>query len=112
MTRAGRVRMSSVSTIGVSPMRARYHSPAAPDAGVRRPGGHYNRCRLIKYVSFAFFAHTPGFSPLFSAVFRGTAIVTFAFALFARSTQQRGCDGIDKTRHPHHCRSCSAFSND
>jgi hypothetical protein len=71
-------------------MRARYHSPAAPDAGVRRHrAGHYNRCRLIKYASFAFFAHTPGFSPLFPAVFRGTAaIVTFAFALFARSTQE------------------------
>jgi hypothetical protein len=52
-------------------------------------------------------------SPLFPAVFRGTAaIATFAFALFDRSTQQRGCDGIDRTRHPHHCRPCSAFSND
>jgi hypothetical protein len=49
--------------------------------------------------------------PLFSAVFRGTAAIV-SFAFYARSTQERSCDGIDRTRYPHHCRPCSAFSND
>jgi hypothetical protein len=49
--------------------------------------------------------------PLFSAVFRGTAAHVI-FAVCARSIRERGCDGIDGTRRPQHCRPCSAFSND
>jgi hypothetical protein len=56
---------------------------------------------------FALFARL---FPLFLAVFRGTAATSSL--RFAGVRLMNAVATVQMKRHPHHCRPCSAFSND